>query len=196
MLLTGLTSKHALNLKPFVSRAFSISAALNKSIPLSSNAYLHAHETGNKDRFAISYLSDKDVPNPEALKPELIVGWTPEQDKVDPKTFIENTKFVDFLTTVLRENVHKVEDSNLKAMADWQKEGWLHIGDERNPPAWGRINFPEDIIGSVELDGGKIKEGSYQPMPAHRIITNNGLFQLSEPLTKCVVEAARKAVAS
>lgn len=73
---------------------------------------------------------------------------------------------------------------------------WLHIGDERNPPAWGRINFPEDIIGSVELDNGKIKEGSYQPMPAHRIITNNGLFQLSEPLTKCVVEAARKAVAS
>lgn len=68
-------------------------------------------------------MSDKDVPNPEALKPELIVGWTPEQDKVDPKTFIENAKFVDFLTTVLRENVHKVKDNNLKAMADWQKEG-------------------------------------------------------------------------
>lgn len=33
-------------------------------------------------------------------------------------------------------------------------------------------------------------------MPAHRLITNSGLFQLSEPLTKCVVEAAKKAIAS
>lgn len=69
---------------------------------------------------------------------------------------------------------------------------WMHIGDERNPPAWGRINFPEDIIGSVELSNGTIKEGTYQPMPAHRIMTNSGIFQLSEPLTKCVVEAAKK----
>lgn len=80
--------------------------------------------------------------------------------------------------------------------ANYNFISWLHIGDERNPPAWGRINYPEDIIGSVELDHGKIKEGSYQPMPAHRLITNSGLFQLSEPLTKCVVEAAKKAITS
>jgi hypothetical protein len=72
----------------------------------------------------------------------------------------------------------------------------LHIGDERNPPAWGRINCPEDIIGSVELKDGHIKEGTYQPMPAHRMITNDGIFRLSEPLTKCVVEAAKKKVSS
>lgn len=95
-------------------------------------------------------------------------------------------------------------------MADWQKEGyvvlimklrdkwlmdisrWLHIGDERNPPAWGRINFPEDIIGSVQLKDGHIQEGTYQPMPTHRIITNDGIFRLSEPLKNCVVEAAKK----
>ncbi|KAG2198161.1 hypothetical protein INT46_002573 [Mucor plumbeus] len=172
MLYTQAILKHACSFEPLVSRAFSVSAYFNKSIPL-------------------SYL-----PKPEALKSEFIIGWTPEQDKVDPRTFIENTKFVDFMTSVLKKNVHKVNDSNLKAMADWQKEGWLHIGDERNPPAWGRINYPEDIIGSVELDHGKIKEGSYQPMPAHRLITNSGLFQLSEPLTKCVVEAAKKAITS
>jgi ABC-type iron transport system FetAB ATPase subunit len=86
---------------------------------------LHSHETSDKDRFAISYLSDKDLPKPEALKSEFIIGWTPEQDKVDPRTFIENTKFVDFMTSVLKKNVHKVNDSNLKAMADWQKEGYV-----------------------------------------------------------------------
>jgi hypothetical protein len=63
------------------------------------------------------------LPNPEELDPELIIGWTPEQDKVNPRTFVENSKFVDFLTNVLKENIHKVNDGNLKAMADWQKEG-------------------------------------------------------------------------
>ncbi|KAI9348411.1 hypothetical protein BD770DRAFT_327308 [Pilaira anomala] len=81
---------------------------------------------------------------------------------------------------------------NLKALAKWQKEGWLHIGDERNPPPWGRINFPEDIIGSVEIHDGVIKEGSYQAMPAHRLMTNNGIFQLSEPLTDVVINEAKK----
>lgn len=92
---------------------------------ITANSYLHSHETSNKDRFAISYLSDKDLPKPEALTSEFIIGWTPEQDKVDPRTFIENTKFVDFMTSVLKENVHKVNDSHLKAMADWQKEGYV-----------------------------------------------------------------------
>ncbi|KAI8990036.1 hypothetical protein BDB01DRAFT_718006 [Pilobolus umbonatus] len=77
-------------------------------------------------------------------------------------------------------------------MAEWQKEGWMHIGDERNPPAWGRINYPEDIVGSVKLEHGIIQEGTYQPMPTHRLVTNNGLFKLSKPLTECVVEAAKK----
>jgi hypothetical protein len=54
----------------------------------------------------------------------VIIGWSKDRDHLDPKTFIENNKFVDFLTTVLKENIHKVEDSNLKAMADWQKDGY------------------------------------------------------------------------
>ncbi|KAI8990933.1 hypothetical protein BDF20DRAFT_812385, partial [Mycotypha africana] len=74
----------------------------------------------------------------------------------------------------------------------WKKKRWLHIGDERNPPAWGRINLPEDIIGSVELDEGTIKAGTFQRMPAHRLVTNNGLFRLSEPLMKTITEAAKR----
>ncbi|KAI7905941.1 uncharacterized protein BX663DRAFT_498196 [Cokeromyces recurvatus] len=68
----------------------------------------------------------------------------------------------------------------------------MHINDERDPPAWGRINFPEDIVGSVELNAGKIKEGTYQPMPTHRLVTSKGLFQLSEPLTNCIINAAKQ----
>ncbi|KAI8064865.1 uncharacterized protein B0P05DRAFT_554671 [Gilbertella persicaria] len=100
------------------------------------------------------------------------------------------------MSKVFRKNIHQVDDTNLKALAEWQKEGWLHIGDERNPPPWGRINFPEDIIGSVQLEEGKIKEGTYEPMPTHRMVTNDGLFKMSEPLTQCVINAAKKYVSN
>ncbi|KAI9478151.1 MAG: hypothetical protein EXX96DRAFT_569750 [Benjaminiella poitrasii] len=169
-------------------------AYFNSTIAL-ANPLVHSHTTTNQQSFALSFISSKDLPGTnEAIPAELIIGWTPVQDRVDPKTFIENHKFVNFLTSVLRENIHKIDDSNLKALADWQKEGWLHINDERNPPAWGRISFPEDIIGSVELSAGKIKEGTYQAMPAHRIVSNKGLFQLSEPLMNYIVHAAKQKV--
>lgn len=75
-----------------------------------------------EDKYAISYVSSDDLKKPE-LNKELIIGWSKEQDNLDPRTFVENTAFTGFLTQVLKENVHKVNDSNLKAMADWQKEG-------------------------------------------------------------------------
>lgn len=39
--------------------------------------------------------------------------------------------------------------------------GWIHVSDERNPPDYGRIAWPEDIFGSVEVDGnGQFAEGN------------------------------------
>lgn len=121
-------------------RGFFASTFQNKSVPFSGKTKcssftcvrwhftpgspdLHSHSTKNPNQYAISYVSSDDLPNPEELDPELIIGWTPEQDKVNPRTFIENSKFIEFLTSVLKENIHKVNDGNLKAMADWQKEG-------------------------------------------------------------------------
>ncbi|KAI7852809.1 hypothetical protein BDC45DRAFT_512601 [Circinella umbellata] len=69
---------------------------------------------------------------------------------------------------------------------------WLHIGDERNPPPWGRIPYPEDIIGTVFIEGGVIQPNTYQPMPTHRLVTSNGIMQLSEPLTQCLVQEAKR----
>lgn len=69
---------------------------------------------------------------------------------------------------------------------------WLHINDERNPPPWGRIAYPEDIIGSVEIKDGVIQKGTYQPMPAHRLMTRHGIFKLSDTLTNLVVNEAKK----
>ncbi|CAO3643514.1 unnamed protein product [Cunninghamella echinulata] len=96
------------------------------------------------------------------------------------------------MTKVFSQHIHEVNDTTLKGMAQWQKEGWLHVGDERNPAPWGRIPKPEDIIGSVLLQDGKIQPGTYQAMPAYRLVTNKGLMQLSEPLEQCLVKIAKQ----
>lgn len=83
----------------------------------------HSHSLKNDSRFAISFLSSNELPDPNALISELIIGWTPEQNKVEPRTFVENPVFVKFMTKAFQKNIHKVDDSNLKALAEWQKEG-------------------------------------------------------------------------
>jgi hypothetical protein len=54
--------------------------------------------------------------------------------------------------------------------------GWIHVSDMRNPPDYGRIAWPEDIFGSVEVDGhGKIQEGTWQESGTYRIVTREGM---------------------
>lgn len=55
--------------------------------------------------------------------------------------------------------------------------GWCHISDLRNPPDFGRIAFPEDIFGSVEVNGnGEIDgDGHYQESGTYRTCTNEGM---------------------
>jgi hypothetical protein len=68
--------------------------------------------------------------------------------------------------------------------------------DERNPPPLGRIGEPDDIIGSVRVEGGTVSiyhlsnfgpcsssrqvlEGTYSPMPAYRLATADGVVTLT-----------------
>lgn len=56
--------------------------------------------------------------------------------------------------------------------------GFVHISDTRCPPDYGRIAWPEDIFGSLqvnangELDG---VDGGYQPSGTYRILTREGM---------------------
>jgi hypothetical protein len=88
---------------------------------------LHAHTTSsnnNNQKYAISYVSDSELGSHKIEDhPNLIIGWSSNNNTLDCQTFIENGEFVPFLTETLKENIHRVDDSNLKAMADWQKEG-------------------------------------------------------------------------
>lgn len=60
---------------------------------------------------------------------------------------------------------------------------------KRNPRIIDRIPETEDIVGSVRLENGKMVDDSYEPMPVHRLVTRNGLFQLNKPLQAALISA-------
>ena len=56
--------------------------------------------------------------------------------------------------------------------------GFIHVYDERHPPDYGRIPDPEDIFGSLEVDGiGNFVDGHgrYQRSGSYRVVTRDGL---------------------
>ena len=66
--------------------------------------------------------------------------------------------------------------------------GWIHVSDLRNPPDFGRIAWPEDIIGSLEVDGsGRIVQGSWQDSGSYRVATREGVLGLTDYMRGKVV---------
>lgn len=72
--------------------------------------------------------------------------------------------------------------------------GWIHVSDQRNPPDYGRIAWPEDIFGSLEVDGrGQFVDGHghYQLSGTYRIVTREGILGLSPFLREKLVQRLR-----
>ncbi|CCC10181.1 hypothetical protein SMACR_02759 [Sordaria macrospora] len=71
--------------------------------------------------------------------------------------------------------------------------GWVHLSDERTPVDFGRIAWPEDIFGSVEVDGrGKVLEGTFQGSGTYRVVTNQGILGLGPFLMEKLVARLRE----
>ncbi|KAL2891617.1 hypothetical protein HOO65_010975 [Ceratocystis lukuohia] len=66
--------------------------------------------------------------------------------------------------------------------------GYIHLSDTRNPPEFGRIAWPEDILGSVEVNGEGEIIGRVQPSGTYRILTNQGILGLSPFLMEKLVD--------
>ncbi|KAF9208219.1 hypothetical protein BGZ49_009439 [Haplosporangium sp. Z 27] len=109
------------------------------------------------------------------------LGYDKNNDlKIEPNNFIENESFNTFLHSIIKDNLDK--DPSITSVLQLQLDGWTHVADLRNPAPYGRIPAPEDIFGSVQILDGVIQPSTYQKMPSHRIVSSNGLFQLSEYL--------------
>ncbi|KAK4104206.1 hypothetical protein N658DRAFT_493707 [Parathielavia hyrcaniae] len=70
--------------------------------------------------------------------------------------------------------------------------GWVHLSDSRNPPDFGRIAWPEDILGSVEVDGKGEILGNFQASGTYRIVTNQGILGLSPFLQEKLIARLRE----
>ncbi|KAG9236400.1 hypothetical protein BJ875DRAFT_230518 [Amylocarpus encephaloides] len=77
--------------------------------------------------------------------------------------------------------------------------GWLHVSDARAPPDYGRIAWPEDIFGSLEVDGrGEFvagddgTRGCWQSSGSYRVITREGILGLSDYIRGKLIERLRE----
>ncbi|KAI9009474.1 hypothetical protein BC832DRAFT_516991, partial [Gaertneriomyces semiglobifer] len=100
--------------------------------------------------------------------------------------FVENAEFGDLVHKVIEENI--LEDEEMQAAAKYQKVGFLNINDQRVYVPWGRVSDAEDILGTVRLSDGAIVPSTYERMPTHRLVSGNGLFQLTEFLHQRLLE--------
>lgn len=99
-------------------------------------------------------------------------------------------------------NSHKTNTTNAGPTAtqggagSGGRGGFVHISDTRHPPDFGRIADPEDIFGTVEVDGeGEFVaplaggfEGNYQESGTYRIVTREGVLGLTPFLRERLVE--------
>ena len=77
-------------------------------------------------------------------------------------------------------------------MAAAQDNGHIHVADEKNPPPYGRIPYPEDIIGTLRIEHGTLIKESFVPMrEAYRPISTNGIVKLSEYLESRLLTALK-----
>jgi hypothetical protein len=102
--------------------------------------------------------------------------------------FRENPNFRSTLQEAVRRALDGGSDPVWSNAALVAGTGWMHVHDERNPPMPGRIGEPEDILGSVRVEEGKIVPGTYQPMPAYRVVSSNGVTTLTPGIAKVFEE--------
>ncbi|KAJ7481540.1 hypothetical protein FB451DRAFT_1236331 [Mycena latifolia] len=134
--------------------------------------------------FALSFLSS----SPSAGS-STILGWLPARatgndEGAGLNDFKENPKFRVLLHEALQDGLREgVDDIQING-AIQLGDGWMHIHDDRNIPALGRIGDPDDIMASVLVQGGKIKAETYQAMPSYRLCTSDGPVQLTAGLAQ------------
>ncbi|KAF8182040.1 hypothetical protein BJ912DRAFT_832384, partial [Pholiota molesta] len=145
--------------------------------------------------FALTFLDD----SPPTADSSTVIGWLPAQtygpdastQQGDPpaertaslQVFVQNDKFMDLLHETIKAGLNDGVDEIWKDKATALQSGWMHIHDQRNIPALDRIGDPDDIIATVLVEDGKMLVDTYQPMPAYRVCTADGVMQLTPGLS-------------
>ncbi|GJE86402.1 hypothetical protein PsYK624_024820 [Phanerochaete sordida] len=146
---------------------------------------------GTPPVFALSFLAER----PPRVDSASVLGWLPAAAPAGGDAglndFRENVRFLEIMHEAIRAALRDGVDEVQKNGAVQTQEGWMHIHDERNVPALGRIGDPDDIIASVRVEKGQILAETYQPMPAYRLCTSDGILKLTEGLARRLEESLR-----
>ncbi|KAH9048893.1 hypothetical protein EDB84DRAFT_1434011 [Lactarius hengduanensis] len=134
--------------------------------------------------FALSLLANP----PPSSESSTVLGWLPAETPGDDREaglndFVQNPRFMLLLHEAMASGLEEAVDDIQVSGALQLGDGWMHIHDDRNLPPLNRIGDPDDIIGSVQVEGGKIFAETYQAMPSYRVCTADGVIQLTEGLT-------------
>ncbi|KAJ7057020.1 hypothetical protein C8F01DRAFT_1153096 [Mycena amicta] len=134
--------------------------------------------------FALSFL-----PTAPPSSSSTILGWLPAAATIDGEEvglndFKENPHFRSLLHKAIQDGLREQVDEIQINGAAQLGSGWMHIYDDRNIPALGRIGDPDDIIASVLVEDGKMQPDTYQAMPAYRLCTADGPTRLTSGLAQ------------
>ncbi|KAF8323724.1 hypothetical protein DL93DRAFT_2027985, partial [Clavulina sp. PMI_390] len=158
--------------------------------PTRPGLFYHLVQTSARPVYAVSFLHLA----PKSEQSKTVIGWLPAttettsessesaEEEAGLQDFVPNQPFLDILHTSIQKALEKGRDAVIVAEALNRESGWLHINDSRNVPALGRIGDPDDIIGTVLVEDGKVVPSTYQRMPSYRVCTSDGVTQLSEGL--------------
>ncbi|KAJ6463888.1 hypothetical protein C8R45DRAFT_1024510 [Mycena sanguinolenta] len=141
--------------------------------------------SSNLPAFALSFLESA----PLSSTSSAVLGWLPaattsNDHEAGLNDFKENPEFRVLLHQVIQDGLREKVDEIQISGGIQLGNGWMHIHDERNVPALGRIGDPDDIIASVLVEDGEIRAETYQAMPAYRICTSDGPTQLTSGLAQ------------
>ncbi|KAK7042436.1 hypothetical protein R3P38DRAFT_2511607 [Favolaschia claudopus] len=132
--------------------------------------------------FALSFVV-------ESPSRSTVLGWLPaattgNDHEAGLNDFVENPEFRTLLHQAIQDGLREKVDDVQIGGAIQLGNGWMHIHDERNVPALGRIGDPDDIIATVLVEDGEIRAETYQAMPSYRICTSDGPTQLTPGLAQ------------
>ncbi|KDN34903.1 hypothetical protein RSAG8_12043, partial [Rhizoctonia solani AG-8 WAC10335] len=126
---------------------------------------LFYHPVGN-NVFALSFLGEK----PPSRNSATVIGFV--QGGEESNSFEENQAFVDLLHDTVKAALVEGVDQELEM---------------------GRVGDPDDILGSVLVQGSKIKGETYQRMPTYRTCTTDGPVKLSPSMHERLLKSLREA---
>jgi len=150
--------------------------------------YIHRAErpTGSSD--FVSLVSG-DIVFEYGLVGDAIVGecihLLEEGEHITAANFRPNRAFVKLLHDVIAR--HAPQLPGLQAEARRQHTGWVYVIDARTPSPDGHVP-PSDVIGGFEVSDGEVVPHSYRPNANHKLLTEDGLFELEPALHDRLME--------